>query len=59
MVFKSRTFYTVLLLVLLNTVPQLKGLVSQQIIDIINTILGILVTYFHVNPSQNYEAPTA
>lgn len=51
---KSRTFWTVVLLVAINTVPQLKGAVSQQVLDIVNTVLGVLAAYFHVNPSQNY-----
>ena len=51
---KSRTFWTVVLLVLLNTVPQLKGTVSQNVLDLINGVLGLAATYFHVNPSRNY-----
>jgi hypothetical protein len=52
---RSRTFWTVVLLVAMNTIPQLKGLVSQQVLDGINTVLGLLAAYFHVNPSQNYQ----
>jgi hypothetical protein len=52
--FKSRTFWTVVLLICLNTVPELKGLVSQNALDVINGILGLIATYFHVSPSQEY-----
>jgi len=52
---QSRTFWTIVVLVAVNTLPQLKGLVSQHTLDVINTVLGFVATYFHVNPSQNYN----
>lgn len=54
---KSRGFWTVIILGVINTVPQLKGLVSDGVLDIINTVLVILASYFKLNPSQNLNTP--
>jgi hypothetical protein len=53
-ILKSRTFWTVVLLVGINTVPQLQGLIPDQLINVINVALGTVATYFHINPSQTY-----
>jgi hypothetical protein len=55
LIVKSRTFWTVVLLVGLNTVPQFKGIIPDQVVDIINIALGTIATYFHINPSQKYS----
>lgn len=52
---KSRTFWTVALVVLINTVNANSSLMGPHTLDIVNTILGLLITYFHVNPSQVYN----
>ena len=52
---KSRTVWTVVLILLINTVPTLKGLFPNAAwLDTATTVLTILAGYFHVNPSQNY-----
>lgn len=47
---KSRTVWTVVFLVVTNTVVDLP--VSQEAKDAINAILGALAIYFRVNPKQ-------
>jgi hypothetical protein len=47
---KSRTFWTVVLLASLNTVPQLEGQFDESTIDIVNVILTALAGYFRVTP---------
>jgi hypothetical protein len=54
---KSRTFWTIVIIAALNTIPQVKQYLPQSLFDAINWALGFLATYFHVNPSQNYGAP--
>lgn len=51
---RSRTFWTVVILAAINTVPQLRGLVSQPVLDGVNVALTFIAGYFHVNPSQQY-----
>lgn len=51
---QSRTFWTIVVLVSLNTIPQLRGMVSTSVLDMLNVILGAVATAFHINPSQNY-----
>jgi hypothetical protein len=51
----SRTVWTVVVIVLLNTVPALKNMFpSAAWLDSVNGLLTLLAGYFHVNPSQNY-----
>ena len=58
LVLKSRTVWTVVLILLINSVPTLKGLFpSAAWLDTANTLLTILAGYFHVNPSQTYTVP--
>ena len=52
---KSRTFWTVVVMLIVNLIPHLP--VSQPLKDLINSILTLLAVYFHVNPSQNYSVP--
>jgi hypothetical protein len=53
--FRSRTFWTVVVMVLVNIIPGLP--IDQPTKDLITTVLGLVATYFHVNPSQNYNPP--
>ena len=53
---KSRTFWTVVVMLVFNLIPQLP--VDQGVKDLVNGILTLLATYFHINPSQNYTLPT-
>lgn len=56
---KSRTFYTLLVTFLLNGYNAISPSVSPDVAVIVNAVLMMLATYFHVNPSQNYTAPSA
>ena len=49
----SRTFWTVVVMFLLNTI----ALIPNPWKDLVNAILTFMVTYFHLNPSQNYSTP--
>lgn len=51
---KSRTFWTIVVIVLLNSFPQVKQYLPGDVSDAINGILGLLAAYFHVNPSRDY-----
>lgn len=53
---RSRTFWTLVVMVLVNVVPGLP--VDQPAKDLLTTVLGLVATYFHVNPSQNYTPQT-
>jgi hypothetical protein len=52
---RSRTFWTVVVMLVFNLIPHLP--VDQSVKDLVNGILTLLAAYFHVNPSQNYNAP--
>ncbi len=54
---KSRGFWTVIILGVINTIPQLKGMVSDSVLDVINTVLVLLASYFKANPSVNLNTP--
>jgi hypothetical protein len=56
LVHNSRTFWTIVVMLIFNLIPQLP--IDQAIKDLVNGILSLLATYFHVNPSQNYTPPT-
>ena len=47
---QSRTFWTVVLLAALNTVPQLEGQFDESTLDIVNVLLTALAGYFRVSP---------
>jgi hypothetical protein len=51
---KSRTLWTVVVMLVFNLIPHLP--VDQSVKDLVNGILTLLAAYFHVNPSQNYNA---
>lgn len=53
-VLTSRTTWTIVVMVAINTLPYVKDHASQQTIDVLNGILGALAVYLHVNPSQKY-----
>lgn len=56
---RSRTFWTVVAIVAVNTLPQVRQYLPQGVSDFMNVALGFAATYFHVNPSQSYtgQAP--
>jgi hypothetical protein len=53
---QSRTFWTIVVIVIGNILNVKYGLVNANISDLGNTILGMLAAYFKVNPSQDYSA---
>ena len=55
MALKSRTLWTVIVMLVINLIPHLPA--SQDLKDLINGALALLITYFHLNPSQNYNPP--
>lgn len=48
----SRTFWTVVIMVIFNAIPHIP--LDQGLKDLITTILGLLATFFHVNPNVVY-----
>ena len=52
----SRTFWTVVLTVVVNTVNANAPFIPPQVLEVVNVVLGLVATYFHINPSQNYKA---
>ena len=55
--FVSRTFWTLVVMVVYNILNVYGGYLSPAISSLINLILGALVSYFKINPSQNYNTP--
>jgi hypothetical protein len=53
-VLKSRTFWTIVVLVLFNGVSSIRNLVAPEYQPILDILLGLAATYFHINPSQKY-----
>ena len=51
---KSRTFWTIVLLVVFNGVSSVKNLVPVAYQPTVDIILGLVATIFHINPSQKY-----
>lgn len=55
---KSRTFWTLVLMVCLIEVPIFRQVIHQPYYDGIMALLGLLATYYHVTPSQVYTQPS-
>lgn len=55
-IFKSRTFWMVVVTFLLNGVTAIHSSIPSGFVPVIDGILGILTVYFHINPSQAYNA---
>jgi len=51
---QSRTFWTIVVAIVVNTINANQQFIPVNILDIVNPILGLMATYFHVNPAQNY-----
>jgi hypothetical protein len=51
---KSRTVWTIVFMVVTNIVSLLSGILSQEALTLINTVLGALAVYFKLNPTQKY-----
>jgi len=52
--FRSRTFWTVVALLLVAEMPVLKQILSALGYQSLEIALGVLAVYFHVNPNQVY-----
>ena len=48
-ILKSRTVITGVIVVALNVVSALSGVVSPEVLALVNTILGALAVYFRIN----------
>lgn len=55
-VFKSRTFWTLVVLFVVNGVSGVHDMIPASLLPVVDGLLGILTVYFHVNPSQNYNS---
>jgi hypothetical protein len=51
---KSRTVWTVVFMVVANIVNVLAGVVSPEVLALINTILGAVTVYFRIQPSVKF-----
>ena len=54
---RSRTVWTLVLLVLTNCLPQIRAVLPDPWRDLVTVLLGTLATVFHVFPSQIYATP--
>jgi hypothetical protein len=54
-VFKSRTFWTLVALFITNGISGIREQLNPAALTTIDAVLGLVATYFHVNPSQNYH----
>ncbi len=52
---RSRTFWTLVLMLSINSIPEIKNAFPNVAwLDTVNSLLTLLATYFHVNPTQVY-----
>jgi hypothetical protein len=51
---RSRTVWTVVFMVVANIVNALAGVVSPEVLTLINTLLGALTVYFRITPSVKF-----
>jgi len=56
-IFKSRTFWTIVAMFVVGGGNAIVPVLPAAVQAVALGILGILATYFHVTPSQNYNAP--
>lgn len=54
-IFKSRTFYTLVVLFIINGVSGIESSIPAGILPVVNGLLGILTIYFKISPSQEYN----
>lgn len=55
LILKSRTVWTLVALFLVNGVAGIHDAIPESALPAIDGLLGILVVYFHINPSQKYK----
>ncbi len=53
--FKSRTFWTVVVLFVINGITGIRALIPPAWLPFVDGLLALLIAYFHVNPSQTYN----
>ncbi len=53
---KSRTFWTIVLLFVINGVSGIHDSIPANYVTIVDTVLSLLATYFHVSPRQSYNS---
>lgn len=53
-ILKSRTFWTIVVMFLIGGFEAISGLIPDVFVTPALGILGILATYFKLNPSQEY-----
>lgn len=51
---KSRTFWTIVFMFVVGGLNQTTQFLSPEAATTLTGLLGILATYFHLNPSQQY-----
>lgn len=52
---KSRTFWTIVVAVVVNSINANLKFMGPHTVEVVNTVLGLLATIYHVNPSQTYN----
>ncbi len=55
LVLKSRTFWTLVVIFIINGFNGIHNSLPTSIIMPLDAVLGLLATYFHINPSQDYK----
>ena len=55
--FKSRTFWTLVVMFVVNGVSAIHSSIPANLMPLIDGILGIATIYFKMNPSQQYGTP--
>lgn len=54
--FGSRTFWTLVVLFVVNGVGAIHNSIPVSFMPLVDGILGIATVYFKLNPSQNYNS---
>lgn len=57
-IFASRTFWTVVAMFVIGGLNAIVPVIPADLQAVAMAALGILATYFHVNPSQSYTSST-
>lgn len=52
---KSRTIWTLVALFVVNGVGAIHGFIPESVMPCVDLALALMVSYFHLNPSQNYN----
>jgi hypothetical protein len=52
----SKTFWTVVILAVVNAVAPLRNEIPAQYLPVIDSILALFATLFHIFPSKDYSA---